>query len=257
MTPVRRIHQKRVLYEMLTGRRAFEGASEASVISAILSSEPPAVAALAAAGRHPPWSRLIRDVPGEGPRRALGERPRRAAAARVDRSGHRSDGCTVAAGVAAAHRTAASRLAWSAAGHGGARGSWRPGASRAVRRPAHRSERSHVSSSRCPRRACRYASDGGARRLARRQPAPWPSSATTRTGRRLLYIACARRGGRPARPIGRHRGRVVALLVAGQPGGGLSLRQGRLKTDRRRGGSHPARWPTPGAPEGAPGTGTT
>ena len=35
-----------VLYEMITGRRAFEGTSQASVISAILSSEPPPVAVL-------------------------------------------------------------------------------------------------------------------------------------------------------------------------------------------------------------------
>jgi hypothetical protein len=35
-----------VLYEMLTGRRAFEGESEASIISAIMSSEPPAVTSL-------------------------------------------------------------------------------------------------------------------------------------------------------------------------------------------------------------------
>jgi eukaryotic-like serine/threonine-protein kinase len=35
-----------VLYEMLTGRKAFEGTSQASVISAILSSDPPGVAVL-------------------------------------------------------------------------------------------------------------------------------------------------------------------------------------------------------------------
>jgi len=35
-----------VLYEMITGRKAFEGASQASVISAILSSHPPAIAVL-------------------------------------------------------------------------------------------------------------------------------------------------------------------------------------------------------------------
>ena len=35
-----------VLYEMLTGRRAFEGTSQASVISAILSSDPPPIAVL-------------------------------------------------------------------------------------------------------------------------------------------------------------------------------------------------------------------
>ena len=35
-----------VLYEMITGRKAFEGTSQASVISAILSSDPPAVTAL-------------------------------------------------------------------------------------------------------------------------------------------------------------------------------------------------------------------
>ena len=35
-----------VLYEMLTGRRAFEGTSQASVISAIMSSDPPALGAL-------------------------------------------------------------------------------------------------------------------------------------------------------------------------------------------------------------------
>src|SRR5205085_2761296 len=35
-----------VLYEMLTGRKAFRGESQASLISAIMSAEPPAIATL-------------------------------------------------------------------------------------------------------------------------------------------------------------------------------------------------------------------
>src|SRR5207247_10086897 len=35
-----------VLYEMLTGKRAFEGQSQASLISAIMSADPPSLAAL-------------------------------------------------------------------------------------------------------------------------------------------------------------------------------------------------------------------
>lgn len=48
-----------VLYEMLTGRRAFPGDSEASVISAIMSSEPPALASLQPLA-PPALDRLVR-----------------------------------------------------------------------------------------------------------------------------------------------------------------------------------------------------
>ena len=63
-----------VLYEMLTGRKAFEGDSQASVISAILSSDPPAIADAPAADPTRPRSGDP-DVSGERPRRPVGERP--------------------------------------------------------------------------------------------------------------------------------------------------------------------------------------
>ena len=72
-----------VLYEMITGRKAFEGTSQASVISAILSSHPPAVAVLQPL-TPPALDQVIHELLGERPQRPVGKRPRRAAAARLD-----------------------------------------------------------------------------------------------------------------------------------------------------------------------------
>jgi Tol biopolymer transport system component len=47
-----------VLYEMLTGRRAFEGRSQASLISAIMSSDPPPISTLQPASKGTPPSAL-------------------------------------------------------------------------------------------------------------------------------------------------------------------------------------------------------
>jgi Tol biopolymer transport system component len=59
-----------VLYEMLTGKRAFEGASPASVISAVMSSQPPSILALKPL-TPPVLDRLVRQclakVPDERP----------------------------------------------------------------------------------------------------------------------------------------------------------------------------------------------
>ena len=73
-----------VLFEMLTGRRAFTGDSQASVIAAVLDSEPPPLSASQAAGTA--GARAPReDVPGEEPRRSVAGRQRRQASARMDR----------------------------------------------------------------------------------------------------------------------------------------------------------------------------
>ena len=79
-----------VLYEMATGRRAFEGRSQASLISAIMSVEPPPVsqvAPLAGAGR----TRSARaHVPHEGSRGTCAQRARRRERATLDRRGRLS-----------------------------------------------------------------------------------------------------------------------------------------------------------------------
>ena len=75
-----------VLYEMVTGRKAFSGASQASLISAILTTEPPPPLRLAAdepAGARPPRE----DVPRQGTRGSLAVRSRRRAAASRDPGG--------------------------------------------------------------------------------------------------------------------------------------------------------------------------
>ena len=64
------------LYEMATGRKAFTGTSQASLISAILTSEPPPISlgpADDAAGAGP----RRQDLPRQGPGRSLAERARR------------------------------------------------------------------------------------------------------------------------------------------------------------------------------------
>ena len=79
-----------LLYEMLTGRRAFEGTSQASLISAILSSDPPPIAVAATAQSARTGSRR-QEVSGERPRRALAERTRSDERAEVDRGKRPAD----------------------------------------------------------------------------------------------------------------------------------------------------------------------
>ena len=56
-----------VLYEMLTGRKAFEGGSRASVMAAILERDPPPIAAVTAGGSAAPRPHR-RHVSRQGPR---------------------------------------------------------------------------------------------------------------------------------------------------------------------------------------------
>ena len=51
-----------VVYEMVTGRRAFVGESQASVIAAILEHDPPPISAFAAADRRQPSIASSRNV---------------------------------------------------------------------------------------------------------------------------------------------------------------------------------------------------
>ena len=75
-----------VLYEMVTGRKAFSGTSQASLISAIMKEEPAPISAIQP--MSPPGARPGRqDVPRQGPRGSLAERPRRRQRAQVDRRG--------------------------------------------------------------------------------------------------------------------------------------------------------------------------
>ena len=80
-----------VLYEMATGRKAFAGASQASLISAILSSEPPSISTLQPA-TPPALDRLVRTCLAKDPERALAERRGRRPGAEVDR-GRVGGGC--------------------------------------------------------------------------------------------------------------------------------------------------------------------
>ena len=69
-----------VVYEMLTGRKAFEGKSQAGLIAAIMQGEPAAISAESAA--HAARARPPRqNLSGEGAGRPVAERPRSAARA--------------------------------------------------------------------------------------------------------------------------------------------------------------------------------
>ena len=61
-----------VLYEMLTGRRAFSGDSQSKVIAAVLDSEPPPIHASQPL-TPPALDHLVADVPGEESRRSMAE----------------------------------------------------------------------------------------------------------------------------------------------------------------------------------------
>src|SRR5262252_515375 len=101
-----------VLYEMATGRRAFEGKSQASLISSIMSSEPPAIsqlAPLAPAG----LDRLVRACLAKDP----DERAQTAHDVKLQLQGIAEDGSGVGlpalATGAATPRKGRERLAWS------------------------------------------------------------------------------------------------------------------------------------------------
>ena len=62
-----------ILYEMITGRRAFEGESQVSLIGNIMNAEPAALATLQPL-TPPAFNRIVHEVPREAPRRPLGRR---------------------------------------------------------------------------------------------------------------------------------------------------------------------------------------
>jgi serine/threonine protein kinase len=74
-----------LLYEMVTGRRAFDGSSQASIIGAILEREPPPIAAQAPADAACPRAARA-EVSREGPRSALAECCRSVRRACMDRA---------------------------------------------------------------------------------------------------------------------------------------------------------------------------
>jgi len=54
-----------VIYEMATGRKAFEGKSQASLISAIMTAEPPAISTLQTMA-PPALDHVVRTLSGQG-----------------------------------------------------------------------------------------------------------------------------------------------------------------------------------------------
>ena len=158
-----------VLYEMIAGRKAFEGTSQASVISAILSSHPPAVAVLQPL-TPPALDQVIQNC------LAKDRNDRWASAHDVQLqldwiAGHPS-AVTVATGVAQNRRR--ELLAWTMAAHGGARARGALG----LESPTPHTGRAdacvfRVAPSRCVARNGRSPSH-----LARRQPARCSSDTT-------------------------------------------------------------------------------
>ena len=84
-----------VLYEMLTGRKAFEGKSQASLIGAILEREPAPVASLQPATPRVAGPRRP-NVPGEGSGESLPQRARSARSAEMDSRPGISSGVAIA-----------------------------------------------------------------------------------------------------------------------------------------------------------------
>ena len=64
-----------VVYEMATGKRAFEGKSQASVIAKILETDPPPISSLQPM-TPPALDRVVKKMSGEGAGRAVAERKR-------------------------------------------------------------------------------------------------------------------------------------------------------------------------------------
>ena len=107
-----------VLYEMATGKKAFSGATQASLIGAILRDEPPPVS------QQQPLAplaldRLVADLSRQGPRRPLAERRRPEARAPVDRRGseghergRRGAALLGREGIASGWRGFSSRCSW-------------------------------------------------------------------------------------------------------------------------------------------------
>ena len=207
-----------VLYEMATGRKAFEGKSRTSLIAAIVSSQPPAISTVRGHELARPRPRGAQ-VPGEGPGRPLAERPRRDGGAAVDRRGR------------LAHGPARDRL-HAAAGAGG-RGLGR----RRGGRPRRHGLRGGLGAPGAAARAGRALPDPEPRGHHRRRPAG-------RLARRADdRLRCRRRGreagdldpppGRPRVPAAPgHRRRPATDLVSRQPLDRLHVR-GEAPSGRR------------------------
>ena len=194
-----------VLYEMIAGRKAFEGTSQASVISAILSSDPPAVAVLQPL-TPPALDQVIKNCLAKD---------------RNDRWASAHDVQLqldwIAAHLSAVtERQASPRTDAVSFSHGRSR-QWRgsrswcsgPGVSDAPYRTCGR-----MCLPRCPLPVCRS-----------KRTKPQPSRPTAAgslfvghdaTGKQLLYTLALDVAG-PGAAVGKHRRRLVALLVTGQP----------------------------------------
>ena len=89
-----------VLYEMATGRKAFSGKSQASLIGSILRDDPTTISEIAPM-MPPAFNRVVKTLPGQGPGGPVPDGARREAAAAVDRGGRLAGGRAGARGGAA------------------------------------------------------------------------------------------------------------------------------------------------------------
>ena len=80
-----------ILHEMVTGRRAFEGRSSASLVAAILERDPAPLSAEQPLA-PPSLERVVKRCLAKSPGRPLGRRPRRRRRVAVDRAGRRRSG---------------------------------------------------------------------------------------------------------------------------------------------------------------------
>ena len=80
-----------VLHEMLTGRRAFEGKSQVSLMAAILEQDPPPISSLQPISPRA-LDHVVTRLSREGSRRSMAARRRCRQAAEMDRRGQRQTG---------------------------------------------------------------------------------------------------------------------------------------------------------------------
>ena len=196
-----------VLYEMATGKKAFSGATQASLISSIMKDEPAPISAVAPDGASGARARGAA-LPREGPGRPLAERGRSRQRAEVDR-GRADRRAAIAAPVSLEPPPA--RLVGSV-GRGARH--WRsPASPPAACSGARRRRRSFACRSSCRRS---WISSATMRRSLSRPTArrsSLPRRAPTADG----SSGCRRMDGFGVQPLRRHRRRDDPVLVARRP----------------------------------------
>ena len=161
-----------VLYEMLTGQKAFTGKSQASLIGSIMNTDPPPISSIQPM-IPPALDRIVKGCLAKEPDAPLAHGARRDAAAPVDRGG-RLAGRAARPGRRAPQEPREARVGFACGGPAG-----RGGARRRLRSPRAQARPS------CGSRSCRLPrSRRSTCRVSLRTAGRWPSTRPTWRGRR-------------------------------------------------------------------------